>query len=45
MVVISLGQVYQFKLFGSQSLKAAVVSVEAGLRHSLAVTGKKQHQQ
>lgn len=29
----------QFKLFGSQSLKAAVVSVAAGLRHSLAVTG------
>lgn len=31
----------QFKVFGSQSLKAAVVSVAAGLRHSLAVTGKK----
>lgn len=28
-----------FKLSGSQSLKAAVVSVAAGLRHSLAVTG------
>lgn len=44
MVIISLGRGYQFKLFGFQSLKAAVVSVAAGLRHSLAVTGKKNKQ-
>lgn len=37
--IISLNQFGQSKLFGSQSLKAAVVHVAAGLRHSLAVTG------
>lgn len=39
MAIVSLNQFDQSQLFGSQSLKAAVVSVAAGLRHSLAVTG------
>lgn len=38
----SLEQLDQCRLFASQSLTAAVVSVAAGLRHSLAVTGKQK---
>lgn len=45
MANISLKQFDQSKLFGSQSLKAVVVSVAAGLRHSLAVTGLKRKKQ